>query len=572
MLRYLLGAKLNTVKGALKSRGDSRTRGPMFVTLSVLFAVALFRSSRWIVLRSMDIQPVGELLVQKLLATTLLIFFGILTFSNIITAFNTFYLSDDLDFLMAHPIAPNSLFISRFIESIVLSSWVFVLFGLPAFVGAGVALNAGAMYYVALFGLFMPFAAIPTAIATLVSLVVTNVLKADRFRDALIFFVLLILVVIFALARAFKVEKLLNPESFDSVGELLGLLTPPEVSLLPSDWMVDVFRPLLFGYGQTNTYSLGLLILTPIALFFVSAWCHRKMYIRGYSMVQEGRHGSSLLMKLRDKLVERSLAKKGDAEQKLQDMAAEGGRLTAFKQLMVKDMTIFTRDASQWSNLLMVVALMIIYLVNYKYFQNNGNIKLIGNVGIYFFNLAVCGFVVVALAGRFLFPAISVEGRSFWIMLQAPISLERLLTSKWLGSMPPVLFVGQLMIWASNILVTQSIPYMFIGSAVVLLHTAVVAAMAVGMGALYPQFNNPNAASIASSFGATIFIITSIGVVLVDLILLSIPMIFVTMYQSGMTDTLNPFIFVFTAIGIIFPIFIGWFTLRRGAASLRKRL
>ena len=82
-----------------------------------------------------------------------------------------------------------------------------------------------------------------------------------------------------------------------------------------------------------------------------------------------------------------------------------------------------SKEAKQmvWSReivLLVIFALMSIYLVNYKYFQIASEVKIFGEVGLYFFNLAACGFVVVALSGRFLYPSISLEGRSFWLLIE----------------------------------------------------------------------------------------------------------------------------------------------------------
>ena len=573
MIAKLLEAKLRTARGAMRSNQEGRHRAPTFILLSVVFAAVLFRSARWIVLRSLEIQPVGELLVQKLIAITLLIFFGLLLFSNFVTAFSTFYLADDLDFLMAHPIKRDDLFIARFLESLTQSSWVVTLFGVPAFVGAGVGIQAGWGYYLALVVLFLPFAAIPTGLATIASLLVTNMLAADRMRDALLFFGAAIFVVFFAVVRAFKIEQLLNPESFDSVGEVMVLLSPPEVSVLPSDWLVGVLSPLLFNYGQIDRMSLVLLMMTPLALFFISAWLHRALYVRGYSRVQEGRHGGSVLVTLRDWLLRRSVSRTGDIQHKIAKIGARRGDMSPLRQLMIKDLTIFTRDASQWSNLLVVAAMMIIYLVNYKYFQGVSGTNLVGQVGLYYFNLAVCGFVVVALSGRFLFPAISVEGRSFWVMLQAPISLERLLASKWLGAIFPVMLVGQATVWASNLLVGEGLVMMLLASGFMVLNTLAVAAMAVGMGAIYPQFHNPNAASISASFGAIIFMMVSIGVVMTDLLVLFFPILYIQRLLMGMTPEPYPVFYgLMTLLGVIIPAAAAYISLRAGARSLRRRL
>lgn len=572
MLWNLIRVKLHTARGSMRAQGNSKTRGPFFIILCSMFCVMLFRSTAWLVRKSLQLEPIGELLVQKVLASTLLVFFGILVFSNIIAVFSTFYMSDDLDFLRSHPIPPNTLFVSRFVETLSISSWVLMLFGVPAFMGAGWAMQADMGYYLLLVATVLPFAAIPTTIGTLVALGLTNMLSANRFRDGISLFILFILGVVYALARAFKVEKLLNPESFDSLGEAIALLTPPKLSMLPSDWMMDVLGTFLFGTNDIPWLSIGLLWSTPAALFFLSSWLHRRFYLRGYTMVQEGRQGPSTITRLRDMMLKASSKRAGGLKTQLEKLGQKKGRVKSFGQLLRKDLTIFTRDASQWSNLLMVVALMSIYLINYKYFQNNSETPLIGELGLYFFNLAVCGFMVVALAGRFLYPAISLEGRSFWILLQAPISLHRLIASKWLAAVVPIVVIGQLMIWISNILVSQS-PFMTIlGSLIVLMHSLTVGAMAVGMGCLSPQFNNPNASSIASSFGATFFIIMSMLVVIFDMLLLLLPIKAILKFVRYGNDAPSAMVWIALGFGIVFPILISFASIHIGARALRKKL
>src|SRR5690554_1702854 len=159
--------KLRAVKGSLRSTQEGRHRGPVFFGLSIIFWFGLYRASLRVVTEAMVLEPVGDLLVQKLLSITFLVFLGLLIFSNIVTAFSTFYLADDLEFLMTKPIPRDSLFSSRFIESLVQSSWVVILFGTPIFIAAGVGVQAQPSYYFMLAAALVPFVAIPTCLAVL---------------------------------------------------------------------------------------------------------------------------------------------------------------------------------------------------------------------------------------------------------------------------------------------------------------------------------------------------------------------------------------------------------------------
>ncbi len=509
MIRELLGVKLREARGALRSQ-HGRVRIPTFAVLSLIFAGLLYGAGEFVTTRAMEIDLVGELLVHKLLSITVLVFFALLLFSNVVSAFSTFYLAEDLKFLMSKPIPTDELFASRFVEVMVQSSWILALFGLPLFLAVGVQLNADWYFYPLLILVLIPFVAIPTALATIFALLVTNIIAANRTRDAALFFGLVAFTALFVMIRSFEPERLLNPDSFDSIGELMQLLTVPSLSYLPNDWVVNILTPLLFELDAPVFWSAMLLFTTPVALFFIAAWLHRPLYFRGYSNAQEGQHQGGLMVQVRNWMMEKTRRTGVKLSTRIENLRNRGGRGSDLRQMVRKDQAVFTRDASQWSQLLIVLAIIVIYLVNFKYFEVAADEALIGDAGLVFFNLAACAFVVVALCGRFLFPAVSVEGKSFWLVLQAPITLERFLLGKWLGSLLPVVLVGQFLIWSSNLLVGIDLVMSIISSVQVLIISLVASAMAVAMGAMYPQFHKPNAAKIASSFGAVIYMIVTI--------------------------------------------------------------
>lgn len=574
MTPKLLGIKFKMLLGSMRSDQESRLRIPAFTALSAIFWVMLFIASRRVVTEALLIEPVGELLVQKLLSIAFLAFLGLLVFSNIVTVFSSFYLADELEFLMSKPIPKDSLFSARFVESLAQSSWVIFIFGLPIFIAAGVGVGAPALYYGALIGVLIPFVAIPTVIATLLGLMITNILAANRTRDAMLFLGIAGFVLLFVVIRAIRPERLLNPDSFESIGEMLDLLSTPTTAYLPSDWAMNILVPILYGRSAIDWWSLALLVTTPLAFYFVSAWLHRPFYYRGYSKAQEGRHGRSVITIVRDWIYRRTTTVRQTLDERLEAMEKGGSKAaTPLRQLIRKDQKIFVRDASQWSQILVVVAIIVIYLVNYKYFEIAADERLLGDVGLYFFNLAACGFVVVALSGRFLFPAVSVEGRSFWLILQAPISLERFLVGKWLGGVLPVVIVGQGLIWASNLLVLQNVVYSVIASLVIFMITGGVAAMAIGLGAVYPQFHNPNAAKIASSFGAVIYMILGMFLVLAVLVgTFRVTLYMGSAFEGEASGTLRSFNYATTAFGLMLPPIAAALFIKLGAMSLRRRL
>ena len=111
------------------------------------------------------------------------------------------------------------------------------------------------------------------------------------------------------------------------------------------------------------------------------------------------------------------------------------------RQLLIKDLKIFLRDVSQWSQLLLLLALVLLYLYNFRVLDLERIPYMSGFVKNMYalVNLAMAGFVMATVAVRFVFPAVSAEGAAFWIIRTSPISMHDFLWSKFWTGLVPVL-------------------------------------------------------------------------------------------------------------------------------------
>lgn len=178
---------------------------------------------------------------------------------------------------------------------------------------------------------------------------------------------------------------------------------------------------------------------------------------------------------------------------------------------MVKDFKNFFRDTTQWSQLLLLMALVVVYLYNFRVLPLDKSplpTFFLQNL-VSFLNMGLAGFVLAAVSGRFVFPAVSLEGYSFWIIRSSPISPRSFLWSKFWSSLVPLLILAELLIILSNRLL-QVTPFMMVLSSVTLFFmTFGIVGLGVGTGALYPRFKVENVAQIASGFGGAFFMILS---------------------------------------------------------------
>src|SRR6185295_19002520 len=188
------------------------------------------------------------------------------------------------------------------------------------------------------------------------------------------------------------------------------------------------------------------------------------------------------------------------------------------------DLKIFLRDVSQWSQLLLLLALVLLYLYNFRVLDLSRIPYMSGFLkNIYgFVNLGMAGFVMATVAVRFAFPAVSAEGSSFWIMRTAPITLHDFLWSKfWTAFVPVLVLTEVLTIVANEFLGVDPLLKVVTALAIVFMTLALVG-LAVGLGARYPRFG-ADPSQVAGSYGGVAFMVQAVLFVLVTIVLVGWP-------------------------------------------------
>jgi ABC-2 type transport system permease protein len=174
---------------------------------------------------------------------------------------------------------------------------------------------------------------------------------------------------------------------------------------------------------------------------------------------------------------------------------------------------------------------------------------------------------------RFAFPAVSLEGKAFWLLQTAPVSLRSLLWSKFWLNFIPLLLLGCVLVFVSNLLLRVPSWMMLVSLATICAMTAGVSAIAVGVGALYPNFTFENAAQIPTSFGGAVCMIFSLFFVAATMAVQASPMyllatrgIRIKMEQAPELSLLAPALItmlVLTAIAVVLPLRLGFNSLER---------
>jgi len=439
------------------------------------------------------IEGLGDLLALRLLSMILLTFSSILVFSNIVASLSTYYLSGELNILLSAPVRIDRIYRAKFIETVVDSSWMTLIYGLPVFVAYGTVFKASLAYYAGLILSLVPFLMIPASIGIITTMLLVNAFPARRAKDIIVLLGLLFFVVLYILFRMLRPEKLVDPDSFPSLVQYLTALRAPVSPLLPSYWATEILSPLLRKTAGDALFYLLMLWSTALAGTVIGEWVCGRIYYKGWSRSQEGKKASI------------SRSKSVDALFKAVTLPFR----SKMRAIVLKDIRLFFRDTSQWSQLFLLFALMVVYIYSFKLLPLDRAVIpsfFLQNM-ISFLNLGMVGFVTSAVAVRFVFPAVSLEGTSFWIIRSAPLALKDFLWAKFWSSLLPLLVLAEVLIVLSNTLLKVTPFMMYLGIATVFMMTFGITALGVGLGAIFPRFNHENVAQIPTGFGGIVYML-----------------------------------------------------------------
>jgi ABC-2 type transport system permease protein len=492
----LLAPKWRAARRRMGAEGTAVRVAAMGVVGLIFFAIVF-----GIIVRVLDhfraTPGVGDLLAGKMLALLLLAFLLILLLSNIITALSSFFLARDLELLSAAPVDGLRVYAARFIETLVNSSWMVVLILIPILLAFAVSYTFSLAFLAITLAALAAFLVLPAVAGTAVTLVLVNVFPARRARDLLVLIALFGAAALILLVRLLRPEQLARPEGFRNLVDFIATLRTPESPWLPSEWAAQaILAPLGAGDGAMDLFPLLLLVTTAAAFFVMGAWLHGRLYRDGLSRSQEG-------AELQDGAGARQ-------RRRLEDWAR--ALPVTPRSLVAKDIRTFFRDTTQWSQLILLVVLVAVYVYNIRalpLFSGDVGFFLVNVVS--FLNLGLAGFVLAAIAARFLFPAISLEGRTLWLLRSAPLDLRALLWSKYWVGIVPLLVLALALTIGTNIILRVSGFMMVLSIATIIIMTFAIGSMALGFGALFPKFDTENPAEIPTSFGGLAFMMTAVA-------------------------------------------------------------
>lgn len=451
--------------------------------------VGFFRLLKYL----MTIELLGPLLMWKLTAMMFLMTFSMVTVSSLLTSLTTLYYSHDLRFLLKAPVSLRTVFLDKSLESAFFASWMIGLILVPYVLAVSRVLHLGSGFFAAFAAALPPFLLLAASVGIGFTLLLLYLFPSSRTRDVVWVFSSLSLTVTYGLVRFAQPERLIRPDALKVVAEYLNFLQAPTAPYLPSWWLTRGLQAAASGRWLDCARDAALLWAGAVAVYTLLVALAGATYFTGYSGAQEG-----------------ALRKRAHSYAPLR-----------VPPLLWKEWVAFRRDVKHWSQMLLIVGLVFVYLFSIRRLPlDSPDLRSL----VAFLNVGTAGFVIAALGLRFTFPSVSLEGKAWWILRSAPLGVEQVMRQKFVFSAVPMLTVALVLGLMTNHILDADRFTACLSLGALLTVALVVCAMGVGFGSLFPRFTVENIHQIESSLGGFVYMAASLFYIGLTLAILAAPM------------------------------------------------
>jgi ABC-2 type transport system permease protein len=425
----------------------------------------------------------GLMIIQNLFA---LFFLGLglmLVFSSAVTAYSAIFRADEMNFLVLKPLPIGHVLIHKYWEVAALSSWAFFFMVIPFISAYAIFQHLSPLFAVWTFLFAAPFVMICAAAGTIIAMIVVRWVPHGKWLWISIGVFLAIM------AGRYVLDTIHESHQVDESQLVLNRLVPgmklSSYPLWPSWWMAEgilslardnASRGVMMWLLLASTAALCSILVEGVGrITFYESW-HRRSPVTTSSRAATSITG-----------LERIL----------------GFLHHDTRAVLIKDIRVFLRDPMQWSQALIFFGLLGIYFSNLRSLRYNLKEIEWRNV-IAWLNMISVSAVTCSLSARFMYPQMSLEGHSFWILGLSPMSMRRVLRAKFgLGFVALGIVGGALTAISTNML-EIGFELRIIAIMIAMAVAAAMASLSCGLGALFLDLRNRNPIAIISGFGGTL--------------------------------------------------------------------
>ncbi len=474
-----------------------------FISGYLYFGYVLFEGGLKYIYR---FPAVGPLLGDRILYLVFGFFFVMLVVSNLIIGYTTLFKNRETQWMLSLPIRHRDVYRWKFVEALVVSSWALLFLSAPMLAAYGAVHEVTWQFYVKVALGYLPFLVIPAVAGSWLILFLVRILSRPWTKRIVVMGAVAFLIfIIIRIKPVTESDATGVPESvlFPKLMRGTRMLTSP---YLPSTWFADSVKAWT-SFGATGLWepaTFNFLLLTSYALFGL---------LLAFDLGGRVFYGSwSAALSSRAERYQRETEMKRQKAPRMTFLnwlqARVRGLSPQMTALVFKDARIFWRDPAQWTQFMIFFGLLCIYVANLRNVAFEFK-KPYWETLISYLNLAASALTLSTLTTRFVYPMFSLEGRRVWILGLSPVGLKRVVLQKfWMSFLVSSFITVSLMVASALMLKLPWWRVIYFAGSIGLM-SAALSSLAVGLGALFPNFREENPSKIVSSFGGTLCLVMS---------------------------------------------------------------
>jgi ABC-2 type transport system permease protein len=559
IIPVLLKPRLLTIKNRWLKSGNRGLRELFAAAISVVMMCGIYTSTLSTLRDAKRLLPGVTIDPTVPLGVMLATLFMMIFLSAAVSAIGALFLSKDLDLIGSTPVSPGSFLFAKTCEVGISVSWMVCLFAFPALLAFGAFYDADIVYMIIAPLLCVAFFAVAVSLGVITAIVFASLIPSERGRPLFISLFLLSFGAFLALMNGGSWSQPSMP--VDPIHHLERVTLLALNPWLPSTHCAHAITALMRGELAVpllaTIESLGVLSL----LGFFTRFAFSKLYDRGLSRT---RHTGNLF-----KIHSRAAHK---LSQILLPFSSASTRA-----IITKEYKVFSRDLTHTVQLALLLGLTFLYLYNYQLLQGPTNVSAdvmaIWHIFLLLTNIALGSLVVTSICSRFVFPSVSLEGQSFWLLQAAPLSIRELLKAKCKSWTLPVSCIGGVIFISGAMALNADIPLVLASCIAGIIICQGLVGLGIGLGAFFSQFEWEHSTQISTSLGSFIFMMTSMIVLSLNMVPLGCMFGAYLLFPEIQSGD-NQVIFVLSA-GLLVTYLLNrgvcWWALSTGARALQPK-
>jgi ABC-2 type transport system permease protein len=486
------GVGLGTlIKPLWRQRKVQGAVGPMGILTALAITWAGGTAIVMLVLNYLlSVETIGSAIAGRVLAFSLLSIGSVLILSCIVTALPAYFLSKDLEMLAAAPVAPSTFFIARFLQVVAEGGAIALLLVVPLLAGYGLSFGGGVLWPVVALLAWLPLWLTATAIGCVAVYVLAAIVPPTRAQ-----FVFRLIGLALCVGAIYVLHRV-EPQQLTQLGtraitEVVNMLDVPLAPWLPTEWAARVLKNWLDGFWDPAPLAwLWLLASVSLAIAYAA---FRALYARGIAAVRSaGRadHPPSVLTR--------------PFHWMLAPLAP------ARRELLLKEMRLLGRDAALWSQFVLLIPLVLVYVVGVSVLPTGGGAmpQLVTSI-LPVVNVGLAGMVLAAVTSRLVLPSIAAEGTMWWLLRAAPVRIRDIVFAKYWAATGPLALVAVGIVGLTSVLLGTAATIMALSMLTVAALMFAQAALALYIGSIKPRFDAESAVNQTVTWQGILFLLSA---------------------------------------------------------------